>query len=337
MTISTTTIHQQLRAILALTNVEIQTAEIRQGQARTDAIRDELAGNADKGRARAHDIEQALRDRDGLVDVVRPIIGRVGAAVKSLAEQTQPLDEALLGDLALEQQLAGRAMYLKALATGQKDTELVALADRLIDAHTETVEWITTVLAEEALGGPTALRRSPTQWASGVAARALTFPAIATSRGIDRVAQAVRRTPAAVDDLRDRVGKAVDEVADTASRAGESVVSVGETTARTVAAGRDAALGAVEDSARDSGASSVADGIHQVREAAGIVEPDELPIESYAELNVTQATAAVKDLAEPADIRTVLAYEETHKNRQRIVSAAETRLSEIAKEVVGVN
>lgn len=51
MTISTTTIHRQLRAILALTHVEIQTAEIRQAQARTDAIRDELAGNAEKGRA----------------------------------------------------------------------------------------------------------------------------------------------------------------------------------------------------------------------------------------------------------------------------------------------
>ena len=240
MTISTTTIHQQLRAILALTNVEIQTAEIRQGQARTDAIRTELAGNADKGRARAEAIERALRDRDGLVDVVRPVIGRVGAAIKSIAEQAQPLDEALLADLALEQQLAGRAMYLKALATGQKDTELVTLADRLIDAHNETIEWITTVLAEEALGGPTALRRSPTQWASGIAARALSYPAILTSRSIDRAADALRKTPAAVSGVRDRVGKAVDDVADTATRAGESVVSAGEATARTVAAGRDA-------------------------------------------------------------------------------------------------
>ena len=337
MTVSTTTIHQQLRTLLALTNTEIQIAETRTGQARTDAIRQELAQNAENGKLRAAAIEKALRDRDGLVDVVRPVIGRIGATVKATVEQAQPLDEALLGDLALEQQLLGRATYLKALATGQDDADLVALAERLILAHSATVDWITTVLAEEALGGPAALRRSPTQWASGFAARAVSLPAIVASRGIDRAVDYLRQTPDNVTALRKRVGKAVDDAGDSVARAGESVADAGAAIAKTAAAGRDAALEAVEDSARDSGAPGVADALHQVREATGIVDADELPIDDYADLNVGDAVAAVNELTEPADIRTILHFEEAHKNRQRVISASEIRIAEIAKEVVGVD
>ncbi|MDY6810524.1 MAG: hypothetical protein SW127_16140, partial [Actinomycetota bacterium] len=205
-----------------------------------------------------------------------------------------------------------------------------------VDAHTETVQWITTVLAEEALGGPAALRRTPTQWVSGMATRAVTLPATLAARGLDRAADAVRNAPSVVGGLRDRVGQKVDEVSETANRAGDTVVNAGETAARSVAAGRDAALEAVEGSARAQGAPEVADSIHQVREATGIVESGELPIESYADLNVGEAVSAVKELTEPTEIRVVLAYEEAHKNRQRVVSAAEDRLAEIAKDVVGV-
>lgn len=335
-TTSHTTIAQQLRTILALTNAEVQIAEIRQAQARTDAVRDELAGNAQKGRSRAEDLEGALRERGGFVDVVRPAIGRATAAVKSVLEQAQPLDEALLGDLALEQQLVGRAMYLKALATGRHDTELVALADRLIGAHTETVEWITTVLAEEALGGPAALRRTPAQWVSGMATRAVTLPALLAARGVDRTAYALRNAPSYVGGLRDRLGQTVDEVSETANRAGDTVMNAGETAARSVAAGRDAALEAVEGSTRAQGAPGAADSIHHVREATGLVDSGELPIEGYADLNVGEAVSAIKELTDVAEIRVVLAYEETHKNRQRVVSAAEDRVAEIAKDVVGV-
>ncbi|MCF3939620.1 ferritin-like domain-containing protein [Gordonia tangerina] len=330
-------IAQQLRTILTLTNAEIQIAEIRQAQARTDAVRDELAGNARKGRSRAHDIETALRERGGFADMIRPAIGRANALVKSVVDQAQPLDEALLSDLALEQQLVGRAKYLKALATGNQDSELATMADRLVQAHTETVEWITTVLAEEALGGPAALRRTPTQWASGLATRAITLPASLTAHGIDRVAAALRKSPSVAAEVRDRLGQRVSAVADTADHAGDTVMNIGEATARSVAAGRDAALEAVEGSARANGASDVAPGIHQVREATGIVESTELPINDYSDLNVGQAVSAVKELTEPSDIRVVLAYEEAHKQRQRVVSAAEDRLADIAKDVVGVS
>ena len=49
------------------------------------------------------------------------------------------------------------------------------------------------------------------------------------------------------------------------------------------------------------------------------------------------AVAAVNELTEPADIRTILHFEEAHKNRQRVISASENRIAEIAKEVVGVD
>jgi hypothetical protein len=52
---------------------------------------------------------------------------------------------------------------------------------------------------------------------------------------------------------------------------------------------------------------------------------------------VTEAIAAVKDLTASHDIRAIVAYEEAHKNRQRVVSAAQARVASIAQEVVGIS
>jgi hypothetical protein len=52
----------------------------------------------------------------------------------------------------------GRARYLKALTEAARRTDVRAVAERLQTAHSATVEWISTVLAEEALGGLAALR-----------------------------------------------------------------------------------------------------------------------------------------------------------------------------------
>ena len=73
-----------------------------------------------------------------------------------MTEQAQPFGEALLGDLALEHQLLDRARYIKALAVAMGNSDIEKLADRLIEAHSATVAWLTTVLAEDALGGPAA-------------------------------------------------------------------------------------------------------------------------------------------------------------------------------------
>ncbi|MFC9552130.1 ferritin-like domain-containing protein [Rhodococcus sp. NPDC056960] len=319
MTISTVpTLITQLRAVLDLTNTEIQVAETRVAQARTDAVRRELTENAENGRLRAEAIDRAIRDLGGVPEIVGPLLGRVAAALKAMAEQAQPFDEALLGDLALEHQLLDRARYVKALATTEGKTDVVRLADRLITAHAATVDWLTTVLAEDALGGPAALRRTPFQAATGAAIRLINVPVTWSARGIDRALDSARATPPVLSALLGRGAHA------------------GDVAAKTLAASRDAALETAEEVTRNEGASGIADAIRSARSAGGVLKADELPIADYDDLNVSQTVAAIKELTDPSDVRTVVAYEEAHKDRQGVVSAAQTRLAGIAQEVVGV-
>lgn len=315
----TTTLQAQLRAVLDLTNTEIQIAETRMAQARTEAVRRELSENADNARARAEAIEAALRELGGVPEVVGPFLGRAAAMVKAMVEQAQPFDEALLGDLALEHQLLDRARYIKALATTARQHDVVALADRLITAHSATVDWLTTVLAEDALGGPAALRRTPLQAAAGTAVKLVNLPVAWSARGLDRVLDTVRATPPALGDLLAQGAQA------------------GDVAVKTLTASRDAALQTAERVTRREGAGAAADALRSIRTATGVLEPDELPIADYDDLNVGQAVAAVKELTEPADVRAIVAYEEAHKNRSGVVSAAQTRLAAIAQEVTGLS
>ena len=317
--IDTTRLLAQLRAVLDLTTTEIQVAETRIAQARTEAVRRELEQNAANGRERAEAIEAAIRDLGGVPDIIGPFIGRAAAAVKALTEQAQPFDEALLGDLALEDQLLDRSRYLKALAVGAGKPDIQKLADRLITAHAATVDWLTTVLAEDALGGPAALRRTPVQIVVGTAVRAVNAPMAWSVRGVDRALQAARGTRPAVGNLLSRGAHA------------------GEVAAKVASASRDAALQTAERVSRREGADGAADTLHAMRSAVGVLEADELPIPGYEELTVAEAVAAVKDLQSPADLRAIIAYEETHKNRQRVVSAAQTRVAAIAQEIVGID
>jgi hypothetical protein len=188
----TTTLLAQLRTVLDLTHTEIQVAETRIVQARTDAVRRELSENADNGRARAQAIESAIRELGGVPELIGPFLGRAAAAVKAMVEQAQPFDDALIGDLALEHQLLDRARYIKALAVAVGNKDVENLAFRLIAAHSATVDWLTTVLAEDALGGPAALRRTPLQAATGTAVRLVNAPVIWSARGLDRALDTVR-------------------------------------------------------------------------------------------------------------------------------------------------
>jgi hypothetical protein len=319
MTDNTATVITQLRMVLDLTHTEIQVAETRIGQARTEAVRRELSQNAGNARERAGAVEEAIRDLGGLPDVVGPLLGRATAMVKAMAEQAQPFDEALLGDLVLEHQLLDRARYLRALATASRRTGIVALAGRLITAHTATVEWLTTVLAEDALGGPAALRRTQMQAATGTAIRLINVPATWSARGLDRAIDTVRATP-------DRIGALLRRGA-----------HAGDVATKTLVASRDAALESAEEVTRREGASGVADAIRNARTVNGFLEDEELPISDYTELNVSGAVAAVKELTAPADIRVVIAHEEANKNRHGVVSAAQTRLAAVAQEVVGIS
>ncbi|QSE91548.1 ferritin-like domain-containing protein [Rhodococcus pseudokoreensis] len=318
-TSDTMTLLAQLRTVLDLTHTEIQLAETRTVQARTEAVRRELSENADNGRARAEAIEAAIRELGGVPELIGPFLGRAGAAVKAVVEQAQPFDEALLGDLALEHQLLDRARYIKALAVAAQKKDVENLAFRLIAAHSATVDWLTTVLAEEALGGPAALRRTPLQAAAGTAVRLVNAPVAWSARGLDRALDTVRATPPALSELLSR-----------GAHAGDVAVT-------TLAASRDAALETAEQVTRREGADGVADVLHSARTAAGVLEPGELPVDGYDTLNVSETVAAVKELTEPADVRAIVAYEEAHKNRQGVVSAAQARLAAIAQEVAGLS
>ena len=318
MTDTTTTLVTQLRAVLELTNTEIQIAQTRIAQARTDAVRKELTQNASNARDRAESIDSAIRELGGFPDVIGPFIGRLGAAVKTIAEQAQPFDEALLGDLVLAHQLLDRARYLKALAVSAGQTDVEKLATRLITAHSATVDWLTIVLAEDALGGPAALRRTPLQTAAGAAVKLVNIPVAWSARGLDRAFETVRSAPPALSELFSRGAHARDAAV------------------KTLTASRDAALDAAESTSRQEGADDAADAIHSVRTATGALGADELPIAEYDDLNVNEAVAAVKDLDAPADVRVIITYEEAHRNRQGVVSAAQTRITAIAQEIVGV-
>lgn len=314
-----TTVLAQLRALHQLTNTEIQIAETRIAQARTEAVQRELTQNASNARDRAEAIESAIRGLDGVPDVIGPLLGRVAAAIKAFAEQAQPFDEALLGDLALEGQLLDRSRYLKALAVAAELPDIENLATRLITAHSATVEWLTTVLAEDALGGPAALRRTPVQAATGTAVKLVNLPVSWSARGIDRAADALRSARPTFNELINRSAHA------------------GEVAAKALAASRDAALEAAEKVTRSEGARQTAEALHSARSAVGVLDADELPIPEYDDLNVSDAVAAVKELTSPSDVRVIIAYEEANKNRQRVVSAAQTRVATIAQDVVGIN
>jgi hypothetical protein len=321
MTHNTKLIHQ-LRALVLLTQTEEQVARTRITQARTDAVRRELTQNADNAAARTLEITDQLRALGGVPDVVTPAVGRIGAFVKATLEQAEPLDEALLQDLELEHQLLDRATYLKVLAEKAGEAKVKRLAEKLVTAHSATVEWLTVVLAEEAMGGPVALQATPIQRVAGGAVRAVNAP-------VRFVANTVNRAV-------DTVQTAGEETSDRFSQVAERAAAVSQAVRETLAAGRGASLRKAEQVARRDGNATAAKAARATREEAGDVSASELPIDDYDDLSVADAVKAVKQLGTAHDINVVIRYEETHKNRANVASAAQTQLAALAKEAVGV-
>ena len=312
----------QLRAMLQLTQTEAQVARIRVAQARTDAVRRELTENAQKAERRTQDISGELTRLGGVADIVSPLVGRVGAVVKSTIEQAGPVDEALLGDLTLEHQLRDRAVYLRALAEATHDQQVRRLADRLEEAHSATIEWLTTVLAEHALGGPPALKPTPVQMVVGGATRAVRLP-------VNFAREQISRWAARVQQGGDQVRAVVSDTAERAAR-------LGEDTREVAATGRDAALERAERVSRREGAQDTAEALHEARARLGALHASELPIAKYDNLGVNDAVAKIKQLDDVEDLNKVIVYEEANKNRTGIISAAQTRHAALAQEVVGI-
>jgi hypothetical protein len=313
----------QLRALVLLTQTEEQVARTRISQARTDAVRRELTQNADNAAKRALLITEQLRSAGGVPDVVTPAIGRLSAVLKATFEQATPLEEALLSDLALEHQLLDRATYVKVLAEQAEETAVRQLAEKLIDAHEATVEWLTVVLAEEAMGGPTALVPTPLQKVAGSVARAVNAP--------------VRFVANTVNSAVDTVQHAGEETSERFNAVTGRAAALTGAVRETLTAGRSASLRRAEQIAQRDGNTDVADAAKSAREELGDVSADELPIKNYDELAVNDAVKAIKQLKSPRGIRLILSYEETHKNRSNVVSAAQTQLAALAKEAVGVS
>jgi hypothetical protein len=315
-------IQEQLRILLQLTQTEAQIAQTRVGQARTEAVRRELEQNGRNAEERARAIGDALRELGGFPDVVTPVLGRVSAFVKTTLEQVEPLSEALLQDLQLEHQLVDRARYVKVLGTAAERKSVVALAERLIAAHSATVDWLTTVLAEEALGGPAALVSTPLQRAAGAASRVVNLPGRVAISGVNRYVNTVSRT---AEQTRNRV-----------SVLGERAAGFTEGAREVLTSGRDASLQRAERVAQRDGNRDAAAAVHETRRNVGALDASELPIKNYDNLTTTDAIAAIKKLTDVEDVRTVVAYEESHKARSSVVSAAQTRVAAIAKQVAGV-
>jgi hypothetical protein len=318
-----TKIINQLRALVLLTQTEEQVARTRISQARTDAVRRELTQNADNAAKRSLEITEALRSVGGVPDVVTPTVGRLSAALKATFEQAAPLEEALLTDLQLEHQLLDRATYLKVLADQEKLTKVRQLAEKLITAHQATVEWLTVVLAEEAMGGPAALVATPVQKVAGGVARAVNAP--------------VRFWANTVNNTVDTVKQAGEQTSDRLSAVTERATALTDAVRETLVAGRGASLKRAEQVANREGNRDAAKAAKSAREELGDVSADELPIKNYDDLGVNDAVKAIKGLKTPHDIHVVIHYEEAHKNRSNVASAAQTQLAALAKEAVGAN
>ena len=307
---------KELANLHRLTQTEIMIAETRRAQATTEDFERELRENADKARERLQLLDDAIRNLDGIPDYVGSALARMAAPAKALLEQAQTFEEALYGDLALEHQLHDRAVFAKVLAQTADRSDVVAVLKRVELAHAATIEWITTRLAEVAQGGPAALRPGPTQVAIGAVQRATYYPTRAFTTGVNRAV-------ASIGELRNRFGSTVDQTAERARR-------LAAATSEVVEAGVSAGLNRAEREADDAGAERTATTIHEVREDLGAVEASELPIKSFDNLNNTTAVAAIRRLKDADDVRTVLAYEEAHKDRKSVAEAARARLEELA-------
>ncbi|MEV1295614.1 ferritin-like domain-containing protein [Pseudonocardia sp. NPDC049635] len=309
----------QLRTLEQLTRTENQVARIRMAQARTDQTRKELADNAERAEQRLDRIQQALRELDAVPDFVGTLAGRIVALVKSQAEQAQRFDEALLGDLALERQLQDRARYLQALTADGPD-RVHRLAGELVEAHTETVEWLTTVLAEAAVGGPAPLRATPMQVVRGGLTHVVRLPARVTAGGINRAGNEISRAG-------ERARRSMAALADGVDRAARDAGDI-------LGAGFDAALDRAEQVARGEGAPDTARLVHGIRRTRGALTAAELPVPDYDALPVGEAADAIRRLDSLEAVQAVLRYEEQHKNRTGVVTVARTRHAEVAREAV---
>lgn len=307
------TLLNELSALLRLTRAEAQIARVRVSQARREDIRRELEDNADEADARAARIQDTLRRLGGTPDVFGDTVGRVAALTKVTADQVAPFSEGLLSDLGLEHQLRDRVLFTRVLAEAQDETDVVTLMTDLEAAHTETIEWIRVRLAELAQGGPVALAPTPAQAAVSAVARFATLPSRQSAAVFNKAADVLQRTRSSAQRAADVTIKKSRETA--------------EATEEVVTAGRDAAVRRAEEVAPSA---KVRKAARETRQDLGTLDNDDLPVKKYDSLAGAAAIKAVNGLDKAEDVQTVLAYEQAHKARKGVATAAQKRLTELA-------
>ena len=261
----------QLNGLLRLTQTETMIAEIRRAQAATDDVERELAANADKCRERSQLLTAAIRDLDGIPDVVGVGAGRLAATAKSTVEQGQDIVEALFGDLALENELLARTRFAHMIAEHLGEARTLKVLDRLELAHSTTVQWLMTRLGEVAVDAPPSLRPTPMQTIAGISRRIYLLPVAQSARIANRGLETSTR-------LRRRAGQTVTT---NVERSRDLIDAAGEV----YTAGRDAALKHTEEEATQRGATRTARNVNRTRRELGAVDGDELPIRNYDSLS----------------------------------------------------
>jgi len=144
---------------------------------------------------------------------------------------------------------------------------------------------------------------------------------------VRQTANTLNRSIVTVGNIQQRAGEAVgvnvDRVRQLASAAGEIW-----------SAGRDASLEQAEDVARRRGDRQIANRVNRTRRELGAVDSSELPIRGYDDKGVGDVVARIDRLRDPQQVRTVLAYEQSNKNRKGVVEAAQTRIEALASSLV---
>ena len=156
------------------------------------------------------------------------------------------------------------------------------------------------------------MRPTPVQKAVGRLTSVAVYPSRRTAEWINAAAEAVART-------RSRVG------------------TVAEAAVNSLTAGRDAALLEAEQIATRKGARSTGTAVHRTRVLAGGLTEDELAVDDYDDLTVSEVASAVQKLTDTAALTALLRYEQNHKHRAGAVTAIENRLAALAERDVSRN
>ena len=350
----------ELKDLLRLTAFEQTVATVRRAQARTTPIERELAENAQKSGERLDLLRSAVAQVGGVPDVVGQLLGRAGAFAQTQLNQVQTLQGALLGDLALEHQLRDRARYARVMAQSLGETQIVPVLDRLDAAHSETIAWLETRLAEVGRTGTSALRATPVQLVTTTVRRAASAPAGLLAGGVNRtgglLAKVTGRAPQPVQDALEQVEGAARTAADaakgTADRAigaartagaraeegaeaaGEKVIDLTSTAAERAESAAESVEDAVDSAAQtvEDAAASAAEKTEQALSATGgaDVEDDKPPFAGYEKLTGDSVMRHVEDTDDVEHLRTLLAFEQAHKARKGVLQAAQQRLDALA-------